>query len=131
MLGLPETPVDEDDRVLLNGYFGYFCTRMADIIRTGVSARVVAECGTTIPGSTPVVGKLARWKRRRGVREMWSNRSWTVSCFRALRLNALLSWRRDAPLPVVTGWWRLREAFELWCGKAEVVKSNLRIKYRR
>ena len=87
---------------------------MASIVRTGVCARVAAEQGTIIPGSGPVLGKLSKWKRRRGVREVWNNREWSVRCFRALQLNAAMSWQRDKPLEAVFAWWQLRGAFEQW-----------------
>ena len=95
-LGLPDKPLADKDlppseqkseeQQLAGGYCRYFCKRMADILRAGVRARVRAEQGTMLQGRRREALPRSTWMGKRGLREMWSNREWTVKCFRALRL---------------------------------------------
>ena len=115
LLGLPDAPPEgwaPDERALAQGYGRYFCARMADILRAGVAARVRLEAGLHLQARRREVLTRSEWMRRRGLREIWGNREWSVKCFRAMRLNALRAWRRDATLQEATAAWELRAAFE-------------------
>ena len=128
LLGLPDAPPDEEEDppppALARGYGRYFCSRMADILRAGVKARINMEAGSMLQGRRHELLALSKWKKRRGLREIWSNRETSIRCFRALRVWALRAAARDAvawdlegdvradELYEATAQWRLREAFE-------------------
>ena len=99
----------------------YFCTRMASILRTGVAARAKLEAGCHLQGRCRELMSRSEWMRRRGLKEMWSNRATTVKCFDALRVWALHERRRrevdDAevePTGAQVARWQMRDAFARW-----------------
>ena len=52
------------------------------------------------------------WMGKRGIREVWCNREWTVKCFRALRLWPLRARTEGHSLAETTRLWELRHACE-------------------
>jgi hypothetical protein len=85
---------------------------MADILRAGAQARVRAEQGTMLQGRRREALPRSVWMGKRGIREVWCNREWSIKCFRALRLWPLRARTEGHSLAETTRLWELRRACE-------------------